>query len=84
MRKRRWAESAQLWGRLRTMRAREPDPEGIVEEPFPDPRDSARARRTPQGRCRVGAIVSRCGREAHDVWLEVSTGLVTLIRPTDA
>jgi hypothetical protein len=59
-------------------------PRGIVEEPFPDPRDSARARRTPQGRCRVGAIVSRCGREAHDVWLEVSTGLVTLIRPTDA
>jgi hypothetical protein len=29
---------------------------------------------------KVGWIVSRGGRESHDVWLEVATGLVTLIR----
>jgi hypothetical protein len=53
-----------------------------LEEPLPG---SARLRpRPPQGRCRVGAIVSRGGREAHNVWLEVSPGLVTLIRLTDA
>ena len=37
-----------------------------------------------KGRCRVGLIVSRGGRESHDVWLEVSTGLVKLVRQTDA
>ncbi len=31
------------------------------------------------GRCKVGWIVSRGGRESWDVWLEVSTGLVKLI-----
>ena len=41
--------------------------------------ESARARCTPEGRCRVGAIVSRGGRESFDVWLEVSRGLVKLI-----
>ena len=67
---------------MRTMRACEPDPGGSLEEPLPG---SARLRpRPPQGRCRVGAIVSRGGREAHNVWLEVSPGLVTLIRLTDA
>ena len=37
------------------------------------------ARCTADGRCRVGLIVSRGGRESFDVWLEVSTGLVKLI-----
>jgi len=34
---------------------------------------------TPQGRCMVGWIVSRGGRESWDVWLEVNTGLVKRI-----
>jgi hypothetical protein len=37
-----------------------------------------------QGRRHVGAIISRGGREAHDLWLEVSTGLVKLVRQADA
>ena len=41
--------------------------------------ESARARCTPEGRCRVGFIVSQGGRESHDVWLEVGTGLVKLV-----
>ena len=51
---------------------------------LPSDVESARARCTPKGRCRVGVIVSGGGREAHDVWLEVSTGLVKLIRQTGA
>ena len=51
---------------------------------LPSDVDSARARCTPQGRCRVGLIVSKGGRESHDVWVEVGTGLVKLIRQTDA
>ena len=43
----------------------------------------ARATCTPKGRCKVGWIVSKGGREAHDVWLEVSTGPVKLIRQAD-
>jgi len=39
---------------------------------------------TPKGRCCVGWIVSQGGRESWDVWLEVSTGLVKLIRQADA
>src|SRR3954462_2341406 len=39
---------------------------------------------TPQGRCKVGWIVRAGGREAWDVWLEVSTGLVKLVRQEDA
>ena len=39
---------------------------------------------TPQGRCKVGWIVARGGRESFDVWLEVSTGLVKLIPQTNA
>ena len=42
--------------------------------------ETARSRCTVDGRCRVGLIVSRGGRESHNVWLEVSTGLVKLIR----
>ena len=45
---------------------------------------TARARCTPKGRCRVGVIVGRGGQESFDVWLEVSTGLVKLIRRSDA
>jgi hypothetical protein len=44
----------------------------------------ARATCTPKGRCKVGWIVSRGGRESVDVWLEVRTGLVKLIRQADA
>jgi hypothetical protein len=51
---------------------------------LPSDVESARARCTPKGRCRVGLIVSKGGRESHDVWLEVSTGLVKLIRQADA
>ena len=45
---------------------------------------TARTRCTPEGRCRVGAIVSKGGRESFDVWLEVSKGLVKLIRQAKA
>jgi len=45
--------------------------------------DTAHARCTPKGRCRVGLIVGRGGRESVDVRLEVRTGLVKLIRQPD-
>ena len=41
--------------------------------------ETARARCTSHGRCRIGLMVSKGGRESHDVWLEVATGLVKLI-----
>jgi hypothetical protein len=47
---------------------------------FPDRLEDARQSCTPKGRCKVGWIVSRGGRESFDVWLEVATGLVKLIR----
>src|SRR5215211_5672484 len=47
---------------------------------FPDPLEHAIQTCTPKGRCKVGWIVSNGGRESHDVWLEVRTGLVKLIR----
>jgi hypothetical protein len=34
---------------------------------FPDRLEDARASCTPKGRCKVGWIVSRGGRESHDV-----------------
>ena len=46
--------------------------------------EDARATCTPKGRCKVGWIVSKGGRESFDVWLEVSTGLVKLIRQAEA
>ena len=46
--------------------------------------EDARETCPPKGRCRVGLIVSKGGRERCDVWLEVSTGLVTLIRQAEA
>jgi hypothetical protein len=51
---------------------------------LPDRPQDARQTCTPKGRCKVGWIVSRGGRESWDVWLEVSTGLVKLIRQADA
>jgi hypothetical protein len=51
---------------------------------LPSDVETARARCTPKGRCRVGLLVSGSGRESFDVWLEVSTGLVKLIRQTKA
>ncbi len=51
---------------------------------FPDRLQDARETCTPKGRCKVGWIVSRGGRESWDVWLEVSTGLVKLIRQVNA
>jgi hypothetical protein len=51
---------------------------------FPDRLEDARETCTPKGRCKVGWIVGRGGRESWDVWLEVSTGLVKLIRQADA
>jgi hypothetical protein len=46
--------------------------------------EDARASCTPKGRCKVGWIVSKGGRESQDVWLEVRTGLVKLIARVDA
>ena len=46
---------------------------------FPDRVEDARQTCTSKGRCTVGWIVSRGGRESWDVWLEVRTGLVKLI-----
>jgi hypothetical protein len=51
---------------------------------FPHSLEHARETCTPKGRCRVGWIVSRGGRESWNVWLEVSTGLVKLIARVDA
>jgi len=51
---------------------------------FPHPLEHARETCTPKGRYKVGWIVSKGGRESHDVWLEVRTGLVKLIAQTDA
>jgi len=39
---------------------------------------------TPKGRCKVGWIVRASGREAWDVWVEISTGLVKLIAQKNA
>ena len=44
-----------------------------------DPLYAARETCTPEGRCKVGWIVSQGGQESCDVWLEVSTGLVKLV-----
>jgi hypothetical protein len=41
--------------------------------------DAARATCTPKGRCKVGWVVRKSGRESWDVWLEVSTGQVKLV-----
>jgi hypothetical protein len=39
---------------------------------LPSDVETARTRCTAGGRCRVGLIVSRGGRESHDVWLEAN------------
>jgi hypothetical protein len=46
--------------------------------------EDARDTCTPKGRCKVGWVVSKGGRESHDVWLEMNTGLVKLIPQADA
>jgi len=51
---------------------------------FPHRLEDVRETCTPKGQCKVGRIVSKGGRESHDVWLEVSTGLVKLIREATA
>jgi len=51
---------------------------------FPDRLQDARETCTRKGRCKVGWIVSKGVRESVDVWLEVSTGLVKLVRQADA
>jgi hypothetical protein len=51
---------------------------------FPDRLQHAHETCTPKGRCKVGWIVSKGGRESWDVGLEVSTGLVKLIRQAEA
>jgi hypothetical protein len=51
---------------------------------LPDPLHAARETCTPKGRCKVGWIVSKGGRESWDVWLEIATGLVKLIVRGDA
>jgi hypothetical protein len=51
---------------------------------FPHRLDDARESCTPKGRCKVGWVVSKGGRESHDVWLAVSMGLVKFIPPANA
>jgi hypothetical protein len=51
---------------------------------FPHRLEDARETCTPKGRCKVGWVVSKGGRESHDVWLEVSTGVVKLIPQVNA
>ena len=51
---------------------------------FPDRLEDAQASCTAKGRCKVGWVISRGGRESFDVWLEVATGLVKLIRQANA
>jgi hypothetical protein len=51
---------------------------------FPDRLEDARQSCTPKGRCKVGWIVSRGGRESFDVWLEVATRLVKLVQQAAA
>jgi hypothetical protein len=50
---------------------------------FPDVLEDVRASCTPKGRCRLGWIVANSGRDSWDVWLEVRTGPVKLIRQTN-
>jgi len=51
---------------------------------LPDPVAEARKTSTRKGRCKVGWVIGRGGRQSFDVWLEVSTGLVKLIRQATA
>jgi hypothetical protein len=51
---------------------------------LPSDVETARGTCTPKGRCRVGLIVVRSGRESYDVWLEVATGLVKFIPQVEA
>ena len=51
---------------------------------FPYDLAGAQATCTVKGRCQVGWVVRANGREAWDVWLEVSTGLVKLISQANA
>jgi hypothetical protein len=51
---------------------------------FPDRLEDAHKTCTPKGRCKVGWIVSRGGRESWEVWLEVATGLVKLVAQATA
>ncbi len=37
-----------------------------------------------EGRCKVGWVVTNVGQGSWDVWLEVSTGVVKLIRRANA
>jgi hypothetical protein len=49
--------------------------------PFPDPLERVRETCTPKGRCKLGFIVAKSGREAWDVWLNVTSGEGRLKRP---
>jgi hypothetical protein len=51
---------------------------------FPHRLEDARQTCTPKGRCKVGRIVSRGGRESFDIWLEMATGLVKLVAQVNA
>jgi hypothetical protein len=46
--------------------------------------EDARQTSTPKGRCTVGGIVGRGGRESFAVWLEVRTGMGKLIPRMEA
>ena len=56
-------------------------PRGVV---LPDSLHGTRRTCTAKGRCKVGWIVSRGGRECWDVWLTVATGLVKLVQKAEA
>ena len=51
---------------------------------FPHRLEDALASCTAKGRCKVGWVVRKSGRESWDVWLEVATGLVKLVPQTSA
>ena len=50
---------------------------------LPDSGEVARVSCTPKGRCKVGWIVSKGGRESWDVWLDLHTGEGRLRRQVD-
>jgi hypothetical protein len=51
--------------------------------PLPYGLNEARASCTPKGRCKIGWIVAKSGRESWDVWLDVHTGEGRLRRQRD-
>src|SRR5215208_1493325 len=51
--------------------------------PLPNSVKDARASCTPKGRCKIGWIVAKSGRESWDVWLDLHTGEGRVRHQTD-